>query len=122
MFCRNCGKEIDDKAVVCPHCGVPTDLAANFAVANGAEKKVNGFGIAGFVVGLLSLYLGIYFCIASIVGLVLSIVGLTQTKKYRLSGFAIAGLVLSIISLVIWGIIWLTMSAIIIGITGGVIS
>ena len=24
MFCRNCGKEIDDKAVVCPDCGVPT--------------------------------------------------------------------------------------------------
>ena len=24
MFCRNCGKEIDDKAVVCPNCGVAT--------------------------------------------------------------------------------------------------
>jgi len=24
MFCRNCGKEIDDKAFVCPHCGVKT--------------------------------------------------------------------------------------------------
>lgn len=22
MFCKNCGKEIDDKAAVCPHCGV----------------------------------------------------------------------------------------------------
>ena len=22
-FCKNCGKEIDDKAVVCPACGVP---------------------------------------------------------------------------------------------------
>ena len=22
MFCKNCGQEIDDKAVVCPHCGV----------------------------------------------------------------------------------------------------
>lgn len=21
-FCKNCGKEIDDNAVVCPHCGV----------------------------------------------------------------------------------------------------
>ena len=27
MYCRNCGKEIDDKAVVCPGCGVPTDNA-----------------------------------------------------------------------------------------------
>lgn len=24
MFCRNCGKEIDDKSVVCPNCGVST--------------------------------------------------------------------------------------------------
>ena len=24
MFCKNCGKEIDDKAVVCPNCGVAT--------------------------------------------------------------------------------------------------
>ena len=24
MYCRNCGKEIDDKAVICIHCGVAT--------------------------------------------------------------------------------------------------
>ncbi len=24
MFCYNCGKEIDDKAVVCVNCGVET--------------------------------------------------------------------------------------------------
>lgn len=24
MYCSNCGKEIDDKAVVCIHCGVAT--------------------------------------------------------------------------------------------------
>lgn len=22
MFCKNCGQEIDDNAVICPHCGV----------------------------------------------------------------------------------------------------
>ena len=25
MYCWNCGKEIDDKAVVCVHCGVATE-------------------------------------------------------------------------------------------------
>ena len=25
MYCYNCGKEIDDKAVVCVHCGVATN-------------------------------------------------------------------------------------------------
>lgn len=24
MYCYNCGKQIDDNAVVCIHCGVPT--------------------------------------------------------------------------------------------------
>ena len=25
MFCKNCGKEIDEKAVICVHCGVATN-------------------------------------------------------------------------------------------------
>lgn len=29
MFCGNCGKEIDDKAVVCVHCGCATGNSAN---------------------------------------------------------------------------------------------
>lgn len=110
MFCKNCGKEIDDKASVCVYCGVAVEKEQAVEV-----KKINAFGIAGFVVSLVSLYLGIYFCIASVVGLVLSIVGMVQSKKYRLNGFAIAGLVLGIISLLVWAIVWLTVGAVIIG-------
>ena len=33
MFCTNCGAEINDKALICPKCGVPTD---NY----GSDKKV----------------------------------------------------------------------------------
>lgn len=25
MFCTNCGTELNDKALICPNCGVPTD-------------------------------------------------------------------------------------------------
>lgn len=25
MYCKNCGKQIADEAVICPDCGVPTD-------------------------------------------------------------------------------------------------
>ena len=28
MFCKNCGKEIDDKAEICPHCGVRIRLSS----------------------------------------------------------------------------------------------
>lgn len=31
MFCKNCGKEVADQAVVCPACGVPTDNYTNNA-------------------------------------------------------------------------------------------
>lgn len=31
-FCRNCGAEIDDKAVLCVHCGVPISPAATLLI------------------------------------------------------------------------------------------
>lgn len=108
MFCKNCGKEIDDNASVCIHCGVATGLRKE-----ADEKKVNAFGIAGFVMSLVSLWLGAYFCIASIVGLVLSIVGMVNAKKCRVNGLAIAGLVIGIISTVIWAIVWIAVGAVI---------
>ncbi|MDE6373920.1 MAG: zinc-ribbon domain-containing protein [Clostridia bacterium] len=137
MFCRNCGKEIDDNAVFCPHCGSQTLNTAGgqpqaqqqpqvtpvgqpnvqpFNVAPQTEPKgTNGLGIAGFVLGLLSLYLGVYFCITPIVGLVLSIIGVTKMKTFKsCNGLAIAGLVISIIATVIWGLVWLILGAAII--------
>ena len=105
MFCKNCGKEIDDNATVCVYCGVATGKQATVLEES---KKANGFGIAGFVVSLVSLWLGMYFMIASIVGLVLSIVGMVMAKKCTsCNGLAIAGLVIGIISLVIWAIVWI---------------
>lgn len=105
MYCKNCGKEIDDNASICVYCGVMTGKTEE------VQKKVNAFGIAGFVVSLASLYLGAYFCVASVVGLVLSIVGMIKSKECRLNGLAIAGMVVGIISLAIWGLVWLIVGA-----------
>ena len=117
MFCNNCGKEIDDNAYVCPNCGVK--VSSGQQVETTVSKKVNGLGIAGFVVSLVSLWLGMYFCIASVVGLVLSIVGMCFRKKCTsCNGLAIAGLVLGIVSLVIWAIVWIVVGSVIIGISG----
>lgn len=68
---------------------------------------MNGLGIAGFVVSLVSLWLGLYFCIASVVGLILSAVAVAKREKYSLGGLAIAGLVVSIVSLMIWVVVWI---------------
>jgi len=50
-YCRNCGAPIDDKAVICPHCGVMQ--------SNIQDTGSIGWGVLGFffpIVGLI-LYL-----------------------------------------------------------------
>ncbi len=41
MHCRNCGKEIDDKAVVCVHCGVPPKAEKKFCHNCGVATNAN---------------------------------------------------------------------------------
>lgn len=55
MYCKNCGKEIDDKAVVCPGCGVPVEKE---------KKKKKKHPILGTII----LIFGIIIIIAAISG------------------------------------------------------
>ena len=77
-FCKNCGKEIDDNAVVCPRCGViqKEELVQN-TVDNG-----------GFLWGLLG-------CCIPIVGLILFLVWRdTKPKTSRAAGIgALVGVI-----------------------------
>ncbi len=41
MYCRNCGKEIESQAVVCPSCGVPPMLEKKFCQACGEVTQPN---------------------------------------------------------------------------------
>lgn len=41
MYCRNCGKEVDDKAVACIHCGVPPKLEKKFCGNCGVTTDPN---------------------------------------------------------------------------------
>jgi len=50
MYCNNCGKEIDDKAFVCPHCGVKQS-------SNSEDGPVGGLGILCFLIPLVGLIL-----------------------------------------------------------------
>lgn len=123
MFCSNCGKEIADNAVVCIHCGVATNLAPGIITPSAVgPRKVNGFGIAGFVIGVISLYFGVYFCIAPIVGLVFSILGMVQRRKFTsCNALAVAGLVLNIVALVFWLFIWIVYAASVVGMINGAV-
>ena len=103
MFCKNCGKEIDDKATVCVHCGVPTANAQPQQVVVTSAPS-NGFAIAGLVCS--------FFSFLAVVGLILSIVGLRKSKTPEFNGkgkgLAIAGIVISCITLFYWIIIMAT--------------
>ena len=71
-FCKNCGKEIDDKAVICPSCGVQQQAIAPIT----PEVVDNG----GFLWGLLG-------CCVPIVGLVLFLVWKdTKPKTAKAAG------------------------------------
>ena len=56
-----------------------------------------GWGIAGFILGLISIFIGVLGLIPGILGLIFCIM---QFKKGR-TGLAIAGLILSIIGIVV---------------------
>ncbi len=78
MYCKNCAKEIDDKAVVCPHCGV---AQAPQVVDNGGF----GWGILG--------------CCIPIVGLILFLVW--KDSKPKTAKAAGLGALISVICIVL---------------------
>lgn len=91
MFCKNCGQQVDDKAVVCIHCGCSLE-----------EKKTEDNESKTTIGVLMGLFLGI---IGLIIGLCLYKEG-TYARKTFFKGFWIAfgiSIAVSIISGIIYG-------------------
>ena len=123
MFCKHCGKEIDDRAEICPYCGVSTKKQGKFCAYCGNEvednavicpycgvrlcgERTNGLGIAGFVLSLVSLIYGIILVFQSI-AFVFAVIAVCGRKKYsRANGLAVAGLVISCVSVVLYSIVF----------------
>ena len=96
MYCQNCGNQIDEKAVVCPHCGVPVQQA-RFQ----SEKSKIAAGLLGIFLGGLGIhkfYLG--YKKEGIIMLVVSIVGAFLTLGLATSVMGIIGIVEGIVYLV----------------------
>ncbi|MDE6442322.1 MAG: zinc-ribbon domain-containing protein [Clostridia bacterium] len=91
MFCKNCGREINDSSVVCPHCGVQVGKFNSDEHSEG-----NALAIVGFVFSFL----------IAIVGLICSILGYNNAKKgapYK--NLALAGIIISIVSMALYVVI-----------------
>ena len=103
MFCKTCGSEINDQAVICPKCGCSTAPATEPKPTTMPEQKskINVLCLVGFVLSLVSLLIALVGTVA-IAGLVLSIIGIHQasTNGERLKGLGIAGIIISAGSLV----------------------
>ena len=104
-YCKYCGAELADDASVCGKCGHV--ISDGFGEVQEPLKK-NKFAIAGFVLGLVAMFINLY-AIPAIIGLIMSSIGLAQIKKggYKNKGLAVAGLILSIVAIV-WDILYYT--------------
>ena len=100
MFCKNCGQEVDDNAVVCPHCGVQVGKIETPASTN---TEGNTIAIVGFVFSFL----------IALVGLICSIMGYKNAKNngapYK--GLALAGIIISAVSMGLTALIYIIVIA-----------
>ncbi len=55
MYCKNCGETIDDRAVVCPKCGIAQTALQTSTAA--ADRGGFGWGLLGFCIPLIGLIL-----------------------------------------------------------------
>jgi len=86
MFCKNCGKEIDDKAVICVHCGCATGnigMSKEWLITLVLCLLLGGLGAHRFFTGyktsaIVMLLLGItgVFTIISIVWAIIDLINI----------------------------------------------
>ena len=103
IICSVCGRRInDDNAAICPYCKVPTRYSKKTPAK---EKKTNSFAIAGFVLGVASLFWSLTVVIP-IVGISMNVMGLLNVEKCHTGKkMSVWGLVLTGIGMVFWIII-----------------
>ena len=94
MYCKNCGKEINDNTAVCTFCNSIQESAEYQATAN-AQRGINA-DQGGFGYGLLG-------CCIPVVGLVLFLVWRDE-KPNSARAAGIGALVAVILSTLLWGL------------------
>lgn len=98
MYCDNCGREIDDRAVICPHCGVEVGKRGYQPAKQGNTLAIVGFVLSFFI---------------AIAGLICSILGYKKSKNEDApyGGLALAGIIMSAVSICLVIIIYIIVFA-----------
>lgn len=85
MFCSKCGAEVEDGMIFCPSCG--KDLRSGSTSSyNGNSDTPNKAALVGFVFSFFM----------PLVGLILGIVGIVNSKERGRKGYAIAAICISV--------------------------
>ena len=116
-YCKYCGSEMYDEALICMKCGCPASSPVTEVEVN--RPKLNVLALLGFIFSLVGSFVSFLLLVAGsdsatgafllglpfgIAGLVCSIIGLVKVKRkgQRGKGFAIAGLVVGAVICAIW--------------------
>ena len=105
MFCKQCGKPIDEGQEFCEECKGAASANAQAQTAqvnqNTGVKKQNSMALTSFIISLVGLLVAGLPC--GIVAIITGIVGLVKFKPEaeKGKGFAIAGLVIGVIDAVL---------------------
>ena len=104
MYCVHCGKELNEKAVICPNCGIAVGSCGK--EQSPAAGKTNALALWGFVLSLLQVVPGSYI---SYLSLALSLLALRRCvehpEQYTGKRFAVAGVCFSVLGIVLFFIL-----------------
>ena len=96
MYCKNCGKEVNDNAVVCIHCGAAIAKEKGYDCSNLTGESKTGMGV------LLGIFLGI---IGLIIGLCLYPAN-SEERRTFLKGWGITFAISIVISIILYASIY----------------
>ncbi len=92
MYCRFCGKEIPDEAVLCIGCGAAVK-STKISSSAGASTETTNNPYLALILGILGIILAWVFALA---GHILSIIGIVVGIKEYKNNNAVSGLAVSI--------------------------
>lgn len=109
MECKHCGKMISEKALVCPGCKHEQTInnKREDEVCEPNElhnKRQNKYCLVGFILGLISIFLGGSLGLLPIITIIISVLGLIQFKNgsYNNKWMGIVGTILGTVYFIVY--------------------
>lgn len=112
MYCKQCGKVIDENLKYCPFCGAEqseqikqTFVSPSYSTPVPKKSKPNTNAIVGFVIALISLFLN-FAGLVGIAAVIVSVIGLIKVDDCNGNGksMSIVGIVIGAVS-ILYGLI-----------------